>query len=54
MSDELFYLINDLTNDDLYYGHDKSAPPSRCLHSTFDPEDDNMGDEAFVSVDAYQ
>ena len=55
MDDSLFLLITDITNDELACGHDHtySTPPARCITTVFAPEDNNMGDEAFVRADAY-
>lgn len=55
MNDELFSLICDIDSDELLCGHDHtySQPPARCITTVFEPEDNNMGDEAFIRVDAY-
>jgi hypothetical protein len=48
----LNYLIQ--TEEALMCGHDHTATdPSPCVITRLDPEDNNMGDEAFVSIDAY-
>ena len=49
-ADHLCLILADLTNDDLACGHDRSnTVPAQCIHTTFDPEGNNMGDEAFVN-----
>jgi hypothetical protein len=53
MDNDLFLLIADLADDELAVGHEHRATPYPCTTIRLEAEDNNMGDEAFVRLDAY-